>query len=160
MSLQQLKRIRQERAKRVYIEVQRAREIYDKAARDLHDARNEVENYKIWRIRQQKILFEKLQDGLFTPDKLGAYNATVDRMKQQEQRLTATLEEYKDLYIKAEKILSESREQLKSVNKDQEKVDAFIEMQAREDRIIQQRQEENAQDELSSFNHRKQAING
>ena len=157
MSLEQLKLIRQQRAKRVYIEVQRAREIYEQAIRDLQDARNEVENYKIWRIRQQKVLFEKLQEGEFTADKLGSYNTTVERMKEQEQRLTATLPEYEEKYKQAQKVLELSREQLKNVNKDKEKVDEFIDMQAKEEKVIQERKEENEVDELSCFKSSQQA---
>ncbi len=151
MSLQQLKTIRQQRAKRVYIELKRARSSYEQAERDWQAALNAVENYKIWRIRQEKILFDELHGDYFSPDKLGTYHVTLDRLKQQEEQLTATVPEYERQRDQALQLLEQCKEALQNVNRDKEKVDEFIEMQEKEEKLIEEKQEENVADELSCF---------
>ncbi|MEE9350884.1 MAG: YscO family type III secretion system apparatus protein [Thiotrichaceae bacterium] len=152
MSVAQLKKIRSQRVERIYIELQRLKSSFRQAEIELQQARDEFENYSLWREREERSLFNSLQQSdSFSANTIKNYNLKVESLKLNESQLNNAIPAFEKNLDATKKVLEKVQEKLQIANKDMEKVDEFIDIQKVEDKLIEEAQEENVADELSCF---------
>lgn len=151
MSLEQLKRIRIQRVRRVYTELQRAKTVYAQTELELQNAHDELNNYHHWRLQHEQELFDQLQSDFFSPSELGDYNIRLDRLKQREDELRNMIPVVEKRLEACRQEVVDAQLRLQKVTKDKEKVDEFLLMEEGEEKSIQEKQEEELVDEISCF---------
>jgi len=151
MSLQQLKKIRSQRVERIYSELQQVKAIYAQSENELKQARITFEEYGVWRIAQEKLLFDHLQSDYFSPNQMKDYNLTLEKQKEKESQLEDEIPSFISHLETAEKELEKVRRKLQLATKGMEKVDEFIDYEEKEEAAIEEKQEEDLADELSCF---------
>ena len=151
MSLQQLKKIRAQRVERLHSELQRSKTFYTQSENEVEQAKKRLRDYGIWRINQEKVLFERLQSDYFSPSEMKDYNITLEKQKFKEERLREEIPVLIGELNSAQNKLDKARNKLQLATKEMEKVQEFIDLQEKEDAAEEEKQEENIVDELSSF---------
>lgn len=152
MSIAQLKKIRSQRVERIYTELQRSRASFYQAEIELQQAKEAFINYSLWRKQEEVSLFNSLQQSdSFSANAFKSYNLKVESLKLKEVQLNDAIPAFETTLDAAKKTLEGVQKKLQTANKDREKIEEFIDIQKREDKLIEEAQEENVADELSCF---------
>ena len=151
MSLKELKKIRKQRMERTYIELQVSKQKLKDSENKLAQAKSQRDEFHRWRLEHQETLFNGLQDDYFSPEDLKNYLMKLDNMKLEEQLLVEKIPILEKEVEEVKVELFNARQRLENVNRELEKVNEFLDIEAKEGLKIEELKEEDEVDELSSF---------
>lgn len=156
MSLQQLKTIRQQRMKRIYVELQISKEQLKTCRQNLAQGKKKLKDFRIWRREHQETLFTQLQADYFSPSDLQNYLTKLTQLKEKEESLAAKISPLEKALDLAKKTLSQLKRTLADIHRDLEKVNEFIKIEEKEKQYSENKKEENTLDEFAVFKATKQ----
>ena len=150
MSLKQLEKIRSQRLESSSIAVQMCRKAWDQSIADKLALDKQLEEFAVWKDEQRDVLFNSLNKGEFSVDKLDGYNADLNRLDQHEKELMDQAPQKEEAVKKAQKNFEKAQEKLQSVTKDLEKVKEFISVDAKKGLKLEESNEELQIDDLNN----------
>lgn len=140
MSLEQLQKIRSRRVEQCFIELQEQRRILAEHEQLRHAKRQQLLEFKQWRLNHQESLFATLQDQPFTPQALLDYQKTLQQLSVEEQHLREQLDAAEQALQTAYAQLQAAQRRSNEANLKLEKIKEIMKT-----RVVQTNHEELAQ---------------
>jgi hypothetical protein len=151
MSLEQLKQLRKRRKEGATIALQKSKEYLLACEHDTSKKHNELQQFKQWRLQHQATLFSELQADSFSPQDLGRYLSTIEKMQTTKHQLEQDLEATTLKYQQAEKNIAEKKVALSIITKKLEKLSEIIDIKKKEHSSGDGLKEEDVIDEIVAF---------
>ena len=151
MSMSLLLKLRKQRIERLMTELQHAKTAVKIAQEAVEQAETEFSDYKMWRVKEEKSMFNALHGGNFSADKMRGYNATLDRLKEKQIKLEGVIPERKIELEKSIQTFDSVQKKLQEATKKKEKIDEFLKVEEEQELKVEEMVEEEVIDELNCF---------
>lgn len=144
--------MRKQRIERLLTELQRAKSSVKKAQELVVQAEQEFEDYKVWRVKEEKSMFNTLHGGNFSADRMRGYNASLEKLKERQVLLESVIPGRKNELKKAQEVLDLTQKKLQEATKKKEKIDEFLKEEDKINVAAEEHAEEEVVDEINCFN--------